>query len=50
MSQRRVWWLESPHLEVDEVQAAAVIDEDRGAPVASLGEFALHLREEYDFG
>jgi len=37
-------------LEVDEAQAAVVIDEDRGAPVASLGEFALHLHEESDFG
>jgi hypothetical protein len=37
-------------LEVDEAQAAEVIDKDRGAPVAFLGEFALHLREESDFG
>jgi hypothetical protein len=37
-------------LEVDEAQATEVVDEDRGAPVASLGEFALHLCEESDFG
>jgi hypothetical protein len=36
-------------LEVDEAQAAAVVDEDRGAPVVPLGEFAFHLREESDF-
>jgi hypothetical protein len=37
-------------LEVDKAQSAAVIDKERGVPVASLGEFALHLREESDFG
>ncbi len=36
-------------LEVDEVQVAEVVDEDGGAPVAPLGEFALHLRKESDF-
>ncbi len=27
-----------------------MVDEDHGAPVAFLGEFAFHLREESDFG
>jgi hypothetical protein len=37
-------------LEANEAQAAVVINKDRGTPVASLGEFALHLREESNFG
>ena len=32
------------------MQAAAVVDKDLGAPVASLGEFVLHLRKESSFG
>jgi len=36
-------------LKVDEAPAAEVVNEDGGAPVASLGEFALHLHEEFDF-
>jgi len=36
-------------LEVDEAQAAEVVNEDGGAPVAPLGEFAFHLREESNF-
>ena len=37
-------------LEVDKAQAAEVVHEDGGSPVAFLGEFAFHLREESDFG
>jgi hypothetical protein len=36
-------------LKVDEVQAAEVVDKDGGAPVAPLGKFSFHLREESDF-
>ncbi len=36
-------------LKVDEAQAAEVVNEDGGAPVVPLGEFAFHLREESDF-
>ncbi len=36
-------------LTVDEAQAAEVVDEDGGAPVAPLGKFAFHLREESNF-
>jgi len=36
-------------LEVDEAQAAAVINKDHGAPVAFLGEFALHSLKESNF-
>ncbi len=36
-------------LKVDEAQAAEVVDEDGGAPVAPLGEFAFHLRKQSDF-
>ncbi len=34
---------------MDKAQAAAVVDEDCGTPVAPLGEFAFHLRKESDF-
>jgi hypothetical protein len=34
------------NFEVDEAQAAEVVNEDGGAPVAPLGEFAFHLRKE----
>jgi hypothetical protein len=37
------------NLEVDEAQAAEVVNEDGGAPVAPLDEFAFHLRKESDF-
>ena len=36
-------------LEVDKAQAAEVVNEDGGAPVAPLCEFAFYLREESDF-
>jgi hypothetical protein len=36
-------------LKVDEAQAAEVVEEDGGAPVAPLGKFAFHLRKESDF-
>ena len=36
-------------LEVDEAQVAEVVNEDGGAPVGPLGEFAFHLREESNF-
>ena len=36
-------------LEVDEVQVAEVVNEDGGAPIAPLGEFAFHLCEESHF-
>ncbi len=37
-------------LEVDEAQAAEMVNEDGGASVALLGKFPLHLRKESDFG
>ena len=37
-------------LEVDNAQAAEVVDEDGGARVAPLGEFAFQLSKESDFG
>ncbi len=36
-------------LKVDKAQAAEMVDEAGGAPVASLGKFAFHLRKESDF-
>ncbi len=36
-------------LKVDEAQAVEMVDKDGGAPVAPLGKFAFHLREETDF-
>ncbi len=36
-------------LKVDKAQAAEVVNEDGGAPVAPLGKFAFHLCEEFDF-
>ena len=36
-------------LEVDKAQTAEVVNEDGGAPVAPVGEFAFHLCEESDF-
>ena len=35
---------------MDKAQATEVVDEDRGATVAFLGEFALHLHKESGFG
>ncbi len=35
-------------LKVDKAQGAEVVDKDGGTPVAPLGKFAFHLREESD--
>ena len=36
-------------LEVDKAQTAEVVNEDGGAPVAPVGEFAFHLCDKSDF-
>ncbi len=36
-------------LKVDEAQVAEVVNKDGGAPVATFGKFAFHLRKESNF-